>query len=80
MVQKIPEGQKKIARGSPASGTSGLWSETLRNGPKRSEVVIFGVAGVRWLGPRELGAGARELGPRKLQNADSGERWISFTS
>ena len=69
MVRKVPEGKKKIARGSPASVTCWLCSETLRNAPKRSEVVIFGVAEVRWLGSRELGAGARELGPRKLQNA-----------
>ena len=56
MVQKIPEGQKKSREVPQRRGRQGYHASVLhgdRNGPKRSEVVIFGVAGVRlgWVGP-----------------------------
>ena len=51
MVQKSQKGKKNRER-FPSVGTLGTSpaqpSDGLRNGPTRSEVVIFGVAGVRW--------------------------------
>ena len=68
---KIPEGQKNRER-FPSVGTLGTSpaqpSDGLRNGPTRSEVVIFGVAGVRlgWVGTRYF-----ILVPRPPQMAQS---------